>query len=128
MSSDPEKAELERERRELRQIRAELERRVAELDKRQSKAVAAERRGSMGKTEGSGGASPFRAERGFSQQSSSDLDRSLMQVHPFNTSVAHSNLTNLSLRPYIWQIYGLSWLVLHACVSILGHNINHCVQ
>lgn len=87
MSPDPEKAELERERRELRQIRAELERRVAELDKRQSKAAVAERRGSMGKTEGSGGASPFRAERGFSQQSSSDLDRSLMQVHPFNTSV-----------------------------------------
>lgn len=85
MSPDPEKAELERERRELRQIRAELERRVAELDKRQSKAVAAERRGSMGKTEGSGGASPFRAERGFSQQSSSDLDRSLMQVDSINT-------------------------------------------
>lgn len=80
MSSDPEKAELERERRELRQMRAELERRVTELDKRQSKAVTAERRGSVGKAEGSGGGSPFRAERGFSQQSSSDLDRSLMQV------------------------------------------------
>ena len=80
MSSDPEKAELERERRELRQMRAELERRVTELDKRQSRAVAAERRGSMGKTERSGGVSPSRADRGFSQQSSSDLDRSLMQV------------------------------------------------
>ena len=80
MNLDPEKAELERERRELRQMRAELERRATELDKRQSRAVVAERRGSMGKTEGSGGVSPFRAERGFSQQSSSDLDRSLMQV------------------------------------------------
>ena len=80
MSSDPEKAELERERRELRQMRAELERRATELDKRQSRAVAAERRGSVGKTEGSGWQSPSKADRGFSQQSSLDLDRSLMQV------------------------------------------------
>ena len=80
---DPDKAELERERRELRQMRAELERRVAELDRRQTRA-GGERRGSMTKTDGSGGASPFRAERAFSQQSSADLDRSLMQVTHFN--------------------------------------------
>lgn len=78
-TSDPDKAELERERRELRQMRAELERRVAELDKRQSRA-GGERRASVTRTDGSGGASPFRGERAFSQQSSADLDRSLMQV------------------------------------------------
>lgn len=60
-------------------MRAELERRVAELDKRQSKS-GVERRGSVTRTDGSGGASPFRGERAFSQQSSADLDRSLMQV------------------------------------------------
>ncbi|KAL3134847.1 hypothetical protein ABBQ32_007815 [Trebouxia sp. C0010 RCD-2024] len=78
-TSDPDKAELERERRELRQMRAELERRVAELDKRQSRA-GGERRASVTRTDGSGGASPFRGERAFSQQSSADLDRSLMQM------------------------------------------------
>lgn len=87
MGLDHDKAELERERRELRQMRAELERRVAELDKRQSKTVA-ERRGSMGKTDGSNAGSPFRGERGFSQQSSADLDRSLMQVKSIATTAA----------------------------------------
>ena len=79
MGSDSDKAELDRERRELRQMRAELERRVVEFDKRQSKLVA-ERRGSTSKGEGSNAGSPFRGERNMSQQSSSDLDKSLMQV------------------------------------------------
>lgn len=79
MSSDADKTELDRERRELKHMRAELERRAAELDRRQSKS-ATDRRGSMNKTEGPNGGSPFRGERGISQQSSSDLDKSLMQV------------------------------------------------
>ncbi len=42
--------------------------------------LVTERRGSVTKNEGSNSGSPFRSDRGTSQQSSSDLDKSLMQV------------------------------------------------
>ena len=113
MSSDPEKAELERERRELRQMRAELERQVTELDKRQSRAVVAERRGSMGKTEGSGWQSPVKADRGFSQQSSSDLDRSLMQVTSLTIySLVYSVATSLKEACDLLSLYLIMRLLL----------------
>ncbi|DBA89976.1 TPA: hypothetical protein ACH3X2_004351 [Trebouxia sp. C0005] len=79
MASEPDKADLDRERRQLRQERADLERRLADFDRRQNKLVA-ERRGSVTKNEGSNNGSPFKSERGMSQQSSSDLDKSLMQM------------------------------------------------
>ena len=56
--------------------------------------LVAERRGSVTKNEGSNNGSPFRSsDRGMSQQSSSDLDKSLMQVftllQPMHRNLLH---------------------------------------